>query len=272
MSKVSVGPFHVDLGGVRLPVEGALGECIRVFFERYPVEGTILEVGSGTGFLYSHLPGPMAGGWIQLEKNRLFLEEALRDRRMDGARGLLGSAYTLPFRDGSLDAVCGYTSFDSFFDLPRAVGEAARVLRPGGRFFHLLDLRPHSNVVELSPEEIIRLEVLTSQGHGRGVSRTYELGWERERAFEAKLRRELEVRGFRSVEAGEIEGRVLKRKLKAHRAQDSTFSDAVLFRFDRGEVKSHALPFPLNIPYRLFMDRVLEWARVRYVTAERFHV
>ena len=104
------------------------------------------------------------------------------------------------------------------------------------------------------------------------VSRTYELGWERERAFEAKLRRELEVRGFRSIEAGEIEGRVLKRKLEVHRAQDSTFSDAVLFRFDMGDVRAYALPFPLNIPYRLFMDRVLEWARVRYVTAERFHV
>ena len=47
---------------------------------------------------------------------------------------VVGVAESLPFEDGSFDLVVAYNSLMDVDDMPAAVGEAARVLEPGGRF------------------------------------------------------------------------------------------------------------------------------------------
>lgn len=46
---------------------------------------------------------------------------------------LLGDAADLPFPDGAFDVVIGYNTFMDVRDLPGTLGEAARVLAPGGK-------------------------------------------------------------------------------------------------------------------------------------------
>jgi SAM-dependent methyltransferase len=48
-----------------------------------------------------------------------------------GGRDLVADAAALPFRDGSFDVVVAYNSLMDVDDMPAAITEAARVLRPG---------------------------------------------------------------------------------------------------------------------------------------------
>jgi SAM-dependent methyltransferase len=50
------------------------------------------------------------------------------------SRYVEGAAEALPFPDASFDVVVAYNSLMDVADMPAAVREAARVLRPGGRF------------------------------------------------------------------------------------------------------------------------------------------
>jgi SAM-dependent methyltransferase len=50
-----------------------------------------------------------------------------------GSRYVVGPAEELPFDDGAFDLVVAYNSLMDVEDMPAAVGEAARVLAPGGR-------------------------------------------------------------------------------------------------------------------------------------------
>ncbi|GEM_PF-2181326 len=99
---------------------------------------SILEIGSGLGFLAQNIPQEYRERWIQLEAQPAFLAES--KKRDPRGQFITGSAYSLPFPDQSIDAICGYCSFDVLSDINKAVGEVARVLTPGGTFIHLLDL------------------------------------------------------------------------------------------------------------------------------------
>lgn len=102
-----------------------------------PVEGRdVLEVGSGAG---------QCSRWIRTRGGRaigldLSERQLQHSRRLDESTGVtvpsvLGTATALPFADDSFDAV--FSSFGALqfvSELDVAVAEAARVLRPGGRF------------------------------------------------------------------------------------------------------------------------------------------
>ncbi|MBU2075975.1 MAG: class I SAM-dependent methyltransferase [Actinobacteria bacterium] len=96
----------------------------------------VLEVGSGAG---------QCSRWVRSRGGRgvgldLSYRQLQHSRRLDESTGLwvpsvLGTATALPFRAASFDAV--FSSFGALqfvADLGEAVGEVARVLRPGGRF------------------------------------------------------------------------------------------------------------------------------------------
>ncbi len=96
----------------------------------------VLEVGSGAG---------QCSRWIRGQGGRsygldLSLRQLQHSRRIDDETGtpvpsVLGTATHLPFRDASFDVV--FSSFGALqfvSDITVALGETARVLRPGGRF------------------------------------------------------------------------------------------------------------------------------------------
>jgi len=56
-----------------------------------------------------------------------------RERGLPGVLGAISPAETLPFAEGRFDLVTCRTAAHHFDDVPRAVAEMARVLRPGGR-------------------------------------------------------------------------------------------------------------------------------------------
>ena len=97
---------------------------------------TVLEIGSGAG---------QCSRWVRTRGGRTFgLDLSSRQlqhgKRLDEETGVrvpsvLGTATQLPFADDSFDVV--FSSFGALqfvADITAAVAEAARVLRPGGRF------------------------------------------------------------------------------------------------------------------------------------------
>ena len=127
------GGFLGNTGFVWGP-EGLTEEVARVLGD---IAGRdVLEVGSGAG---------QCSRWVRDRGGRsygldLSLRQLQHSRRLDDETGIavpsvLGTATQLPFADDSFDVV--FSSFGALQfvrDLPRAVAETARVLRPGGRF------------------------------------------------------------------------------------------------------------------------------------------
>lgn len=127
------GEFLGDVGfvwgpeGVTETEAGVLGDV---------ADRDVLEVGSGAG---------QCSRWVRSQGGRAYgldlsHRQLQHSRRIDADTGILvpsvrGTATALPFADGSFDVVFssfGALQFISEIDV--AVAEAARVLRPGGRF------------------------------------------------------------------------------------------------------------------------------------------
>lgn len=96
-----------------------------------------LDVGCGTGRPSVRLARASGGRVLGITASGDQVEQA-RDRAAragvaDRAAFLRADAMNLPFEDASFDAVWAIESFAHFADRPRALREAGRVLRPGGR-------------------------------------------------------------------------------------------------------------------------------------------
>ncbi len=93
----------------------------------------VVDLGTGPGFTafimapYSQyvLATDIAPGMLA-QVRRLIVE-----RRLDNVGPMLVEAESLPFASNSLDAVTSRQAAHHFHDLPRAVADAARVLKPG---------------------------------------------------------------------------------------------------------------------------------------------
>jgi SAM-dependent methyltransferase len=86
--------------------------------------GTVLAARAGASVVAVE-PTPYMRGILSVR--RLFLRDRDRITVADGA------AEHLPVGDGTVDAVWAVNSMHHWVDVERAVGEIARVLRPGGR-------------------------------------------------------------------------------------------------------------------------------------------
>lgn len=124
--------------------------------ENFQGNERILEVGSGMGFLRRNWPNNYRGEWVQLDSQPVYLEEA--KRRFPKGTYICGSVYQLPFPDESFDVVCGFNSYDNFFDLETAIQETARVIKPSGLLLHMLDLIPNREPLYKYLENPITLE------------------------------------------------------------------------------------------------------------------
>jgi SAM-dependent methyltransferase len=96
--------------------------------------GRALEVGFGAGaVLLAMAPATDEISGIDLDADPRVVREILERR---GVRADLrnGSVYALPHESAFFDLVVSYSVFEHLQDYPRALGEVARVMRPGGRF------------------------------------------------------------------------------------------------------------------------------------------
>lgn len=96
---------------------------------------TVLELGGHrSGVLpYLEAHAGVVGWGLDISPRWVHAQNVAATQRGSPTRWLLGDAHALPFADRSFAAVVAFDVFEHLADLPRAVGEAFRVLRPGGR-------------------------------------------------------------------------------------------------------------------------------------------
>ena len=100
-------------------------------------EGDVLEIGFGTGLNLSHYgAGVKALVALDPNTNEGFgpVEERIAAAPFPVERCGLRADGTLPFDSGRFDTVVSTWTLCSIPDLPAALGELRRLLRPGGRF------------------------------------------------------------------------------------------------------------------------------------------
>ncbi|MEV0170029.1 methyltransferase domain-containing protein [Streptomyces sp. NPDC050803] len=131
----------------------------------------ICDIACGTGRLAlsfaADYPARLVG--VDPEPARLAAFRALAAARSVAVQTVRADAAELPFPDGSFDLVTCRLAAHRFPDVPRAVGEMARLLRPGGRLA-VIDLEGHEDpeIDALGNE----LEVLRDPTHRRSHTRT----------------------------------------------------------------------------------------------------
>jgi arsenite methyltransferase len=102
----------------------------------------VLDIGSGPGFLAGEMAeavGP--GGSVRgIDTSDAMLSLARQRQRASGSAPVEfgpGQATELPFADGAFDAVTSTQVYEYVDDMPAALAEVSRVLRPGGRLLVL---------------------------------------------------------------------------------------------------------------------------------------
>jgi ubiquinone/menaquinone biosynthesis C-methylase UbiE/DNA-binding transcriptional ArsR family regulator len=95
--------------------------------------GDVLDVGSGDGAI-AELLAPRSRSYTCLDKSQRMIDAA-RERlaRHDNVRLCVGDMHQLAFPESTFDAVLLLHTLTYADDPPRALAEAARVLRPSGR-------------------------------------------------------------------------------------------------------------------------------------------
>jgi arsenite methyltransferase len=131
-----------EYAGEELPVQAALASlgCGNPIAIAELLEGeTVLDLGSGGGLdvlLSAKRVGP-SGKAYGLDMTDEMLELARENQREAGAENvefLKGTIEDVPLPDASVDVIISNCVINLSGDKPRVFEEAARVLRPGGRF------------------------------------------------------------------------------------------------------------------------------------------
>jgi ubiquinone/menaquinone biosynthesis C-methylase UbiE len=100
---------------------------------RFPAGAGVLEVGCGTGAVTRELAGwPGVAEAVGLDPSPAFLASARRHHPAGNVQFVEGDARALQFQDRSFEVVVFHTTLCHLPEPERALGETARVLRPGG--------------------------------------------------------------------------------------------------------------------------------------------
>ncbi len=99
----------------------------------------LLEVGPGTGAFAARCAAELSCQVVALDSSPEMIA-ATAARRV---AAVLGDVHQLPFADGAFDAAVAAWMLYHTADLNRAIGELARVLRPGGRLVAVTNGREH---------------------------------------------------------------------------------------------------------------------------------
>ena len=112
-------------------------------YDALPPLGDCLELGAGTGIA---TVGLQARSLVVTDLGPRMLARGLTKHRWPG---VVCRAEALPFAEGSFDSVCGAQMWH--WTAPEAVGEVARVLRPGGRLLLWWNLTPWNEAAADAP-------------------------------------------------------------------------------------------------------------------------
>jgi len=127
--------------------------------------GEVLEVAVGTGRNLRFYPEDVRLTGIELSPKMLDIARR-RARELGREAGLrVGDAQNLPFPDASFDTVVATLALCTIPDDRRAVAEAARVLRPGGRLLLLEHVRSPVLPVRLAQRVLEPLTLLLDHDH-----------------------------------------------------------------------------------------------------------
>jgi ArsR family transcriptional regulator len=146
----------------------------------------LVDVGTGTGrVLEVFASAAERGVGVDINKDMLALARARLDKpRLSHIQVRLGDLFDLPLADGAADAVVLHQVLHYLDEPARAIAEAARVLRPGGRLL-IADFLPHD--LEFLREE---------HAHRRlGFERGQMAEWLARAHLDAELYRELPASG-----------------------------------------------------------------------------
>lgn len=115
--------------------------AVRAALDLKPGED-VLDIGSGPGLLACEMAADVGvGGSVHgIDPSDSMLAIARRCEPAPGSAPITltaGVACTLPFCDDSFDAAAATQVYEYVADMPAALGEAHRVLRPGGRLLIL---------------------------------------------------------------------------------------------------------------------------------------
>lgn len=134
--------FHEDIREKRLCFLKAFRKAVVPVLERHINRKTLqhaIEIGTGTGFFARDLaPKWLKERLLSMDINLPSLRKLQHEQRK--LQVVRGSVYSLPLASESMDAVIGYSSFDSFLHLPQALKEAKRVLKKDGKLVLFQDL------------------------------------------------------------------------------------------------------------------------------------
>jgi ubiquinone/menaquinone biosynthesis C-methylase UbiE len=121
-------------------------------------EGTVLEIGAGTGANLEHYR-PAATS-LTLTEPDVHMCKRLERRAhavAPSALVLRAPAEDLPFEDGTFDTVVSTLVLCGVDDQPRAMREIRRVLRPGGRFLFFEHVRADDASVARKQDKMNRI-------------------------------------------------------------------------------------------------------------------
>jgi SAM-dependent methyltransferase len=125
---------------------------------------TVLDVGAGTGKLTRELA---ASGADIVAVEPVPAMRAMLEQAVPAARALDGTAEALPIDDESIDAIAVAQAFH-WFDVPRALAEFHRVLRPCGRFALIWNRRRLEQPIHREISAIIEPYRRDTPSHQRG--------------------------------------------------------------------------------------------------------
>jgi len=111
--------------------------------------GDTLEIAYGTGLNLRHYPPDVRLAGVELSPGMAALAHRRRAELGREADLRVGDAQTLDFADDSFDTVVSTLTLCTIPDPGRALSEAFRVLRPGGRFVALEHVRSPATPVRM---------------------------------------------------------------------------------------------------------------------------
>ncbi len=133
------GAVHMALNdGDRFDPDGFFGQLRRMQARWQQPPAALLELAFGQGFnleyLAERLPGCQVQGIDLTPAHVSIARQRLQRAGLQRVQLTLGDFHQLPYADAQFDDVFCIEAFCYATDLPRALGEVARVLKPGGCF------------------------------------------------------------------------------------------------------------------------------------------